>query len=99
MRACFMNMFHGTSRRPSARVLRGGRWLSFRPASPDEDMQAPGDDWSSSPLLVERVQPGAALHLGNHARSDGHLGAAVSHAGVEAAPLGLEGKEAASSDV
>lgn len=62
-------------------------------------MQAAGDDGALSPLLMERVQPSAALEVGNDARLGGDLGAAVSHAGVETTEIRLEGKEAARSDV
>jgi hypothetical protein len=62
-------------------------------------MQTARDDRSLSPLIVERMQPGAALGLGNYAGFDGRLGAAVGHAGIETLQMGLERKEAARADV
>src|SRR5206468_11913339 len=92
----FHRMIQGA---PMKRMFCCGRQLSFRLPAPDEDMQTAGDDRSLSPLIVERLQPGAALGLGNHAGLDGRLGAAVGHAGIEALQMGLERKEAARSDV
>jgi hypothetical protein len=48
---------------------------------------------------MERVQPCAALELGNHTRLDGYLGTAVSHVGIETLQISLKGKESASPDV
>src|SRR4030095_8017316 len=62
-------------------------------------MQTSSDNGSLSSLRMERVQPGAALEFGNRACLDGHLGAAVSHAGVETLQISLERKEAARPDV
>src|SRR5713101_6640185 len=73
--------------------------VSCRLAAPDEDMQSSSDNGSSSPLLMERVQPGAAFEFGNRTRLDGHLRAAVSHAGIEALQISFKGKEAARPDV
>ena len=56
-------------------------------------MQAARDDGSLTSLLMERIQPGAALELSNRARFDGYLDAAVSHIGVETLQISLEGKE------
>src|SRR5262245_55342617 len=62
-------------------------------------MQTAGDDRSSSLLLMERVEPGAALEFGNDSHLHGNLGAAVSHARVETTWLRFDGKEPSHSDV
>src|SRR5262245_58104865 len=62
-------------------------------------MQATGDDGSSSRMVVERVEPGAALGLRDGAGLDGRLDATVGHAGIEALPVGLDRKEPAGTDV
>ncbi len=48
---------------------------------------------------MERTQPGAALGLRNYAGLNGHLGAAVGHAGIETLQVSLKRKEAARADV
>lgn len=62
-------------------------------------MQTAGDDRSLGLLLMERVEPGAALEFGNGPGLGRNLRAAVSHVGVETSWLRIEGKEPAHSDV
>src|SRR5512134_745501 len=61
-------------------------------------MQTAGNDGALSPLLMERVQPSAALEFADDASLDGYLGAAVSHVGVETLQIRLKGKEATRPD-